>query len=373
MLRRILFWCHLIAGVSAGAVVLVMSVTGVALTYQKQVTEWADSAYWPAAEAGVETPRLPISDLVARASERFPGEAPVSIRFYSDPEAPALVSIGGESVYVHPSTGEATTGNSVAVRSFFRVMTDWHRWLADETRSWGRAITGASNLVFLVIVLSGACLWLPRNWSRASLRSVIWFRRGLAPKARDFNWHNVFGFWMAIPLILIVASGAVISYPWATNLVYTLTGTEAPLRGGGGAPGGSGPDPGLATDGLDGFVDVATDRVPSWRTITLTLPRNGSPEVSLAIDESFGGQPQSRSTIVIDRTTGRTLRHDTFQDQNLGQRTRSWLRFVHTGEYYGVVGQTLAGLASLAVVFLVCTGGALSLKRFLAWRRRSAA
>jgi hypothetical protein len=39
------------------------------------------------------------------------------------------------------------------------------------------------------------------------------------------------------------------------------------------------------------------------------------------------------------------------------------MRFAHTGEQYGVVGQTVAGLASLAACFLVYTGIA------LAWRR----
>ena len=41
--RKVLFWCHLAAGLTAGAIVLVMSVTGVLLTYEKQFTLWADT------------------------------------------------------------------------------------------------------------------------------------------------------------------------------------------------------------------------------------------------------------------------------------------------------------------------------------------
>ena len=59
--RTVLFWLHLAAGVLAGAVVLIMSVTGVALTYEKQVIEWADGRAsfrvvpdFVAAEWGVE-------------------------------------------------------------------------------------------------------------------------------------------------------------------------------------------------------------------------------------------------------------------------------------------------------------------------------
>ena len=41
-LRKIIFWLHLVAGIIAGAVVLVMSVTGVLLAFERQMVEWAD-------------------------------------------------------------------------------------------------------------------------------------------------------------------------------------------------------------------------------------------------------------------------------------------------------------------------------------------
>ena len=48
-----------------------------------------------------------------------------------------------------------------------------------------------------------------------------------------------------------------------------------------------------------------------------------------------------------------------------GRRLRSILRFAHTGEVLGIVGQTIAGIVSLGAVLLVYTGLALSLRRFL--------
>jgi len=49
---------------------------------------------------------------------------------------------------------------------------------------------------------------------------------------------------------------------------------------------------------------------------------------------------------------------------------RTFLRFAHTGEYFGVIGQTIAGLATGGAVVLAYTGLALALRRFLAWRAR---
>jgi hypothetical protein len=42
-------------------------------------------------------------------------------------------------------------------------------------------------------------------------------------------------------------------------------------------------------------------------------------------------------------------------------------RIAHTGEGAGVVGQTVAGLASLGDAFLVWTGISLALRRLRAW------
>ena len=46
VLRRVLFWSHLVCGVVAGIVILIMCVTGVALTYQKEMQWWADTRHY---------------------------------------------------------------------------------------------------------------------------------------------------------------------------------------------------------------------------------------------------------------------------------------------------------------------------------------
>ena len=67
------------------------------------------------------------------------------------------------------------------------------------------------------------------------------------------------------------------------------------------------------------------------------------------------------------------VRWEPYSNNSLGRRMRSWLRFAHTGEVYGLVGQTVAALASAGGALLVYTGLALALRRLLAWlsRRRA--
>src|SRR5688572_21550599 len=213
-LRKIIFWCHLPVGVVAGLVILNMCVTGVLLTYEKQIISWADTRNYRSAPPTAETRHLPVESLIAKAAEAR-GANPTAVTLKADPEAPAEIGFGRDaaSLFVNPYSGQVLGEGSQKVRSFFRGVTEWHRWLGakGDNRNVARAITGACNLGFLFLVMSGFYLWWPRNWSLKSLRSVTWFRRGLPARARDFNWHNVIGFWSAVPLFIVVLSAVVIS------------------------------------------------------------------------------------------------------------------------------------------------------------------
>ncbi|MET0626156.1 MAG: PepSY-associated TM helix domain-containing protein [Pyrinomonadaceae bacterium] len=379
LLRQVVFWCHLAAGLVAGIVILIMSVTGVLLAYERQITRWADTRGYEVSRPAAGATRLPVEALIAKARETQTATPPNSIMLYSDPAAPASVAFpGGRTLFLDPYTGAVFGEGSQRTRAFFRAVTDWHRWLGagGESRALGRAFTGAANLIFLFIVASGFYLWWPRKWTRNSVRAVTWFRRGQGGKARDFNWHNVIGFWSAVPLFVVVLSGVVISYTWASNLVFRLAGEQPPAqqqRGGapaGGAAGQQGGATPAPLDGLDALAKRAEQQVEGWRSIQLQVPQKPDAPVAFSIDLGNGGQPQLRSQLALDRKTGEVVRWEPYSNNSAGRRLRSWLRFAHTGEVYGVVGQTIAGLVSLGGAFLVYTGLALAWRRFYAWRGR---
>ena len=372
-LRKALFWCHLVAGVLAGAIILIMSVTGVLLTYEKQMIRQADARLYNVTPPASDATRLSVETLIARAKEAKPDAAPTSVTFRADDNAPVEVNFGREgALFVDPFTGAIFGEGAKTTRAFFHVVTDLHRWLAmsGDARPAGRAITGACNLLFLFIVVSGFYLWFPRRLARNQIKNVLWFRKGLSSKARDFNWHNVIGFWTALPLFIVVLSGVVISYPWASDLVLRVAGEQPPARRnpGGGQPRGDNSQ--IIPGDYDALVARARNQVPGWRSIAMQLPANADAPVSFTIDRGDGGQPQHRAQLQLDRTTGEVKRFEPFAAQTRGRRLRSILRFTHTGEVLGLVGQTIAGLASLGACVLVWTGLALSWRRFRAWRAR---
>jgi uncharacterized iron-regulated membrane protein len=378
-LRKVLFWCHLAAGVTAGLVILLMCVTGVLLAYERQISRWADTRGYAVSRPSPGAARLPAGTLLARVRESQPSAPqPSAVTVYGAEDAPAALSFpGGRTLFVNPYTGEALGEGSARVRAFFRAVTDWHRWLgaSGENRAAGRAVTGASNLIFLFIVGSGFYLWWPRRWTRNSLRAVTWFRRGQKGKVRDFNWHNVIGFWSALPLFVVVLSGVVISYTWASNLVFRVAGEEppaqlqrpAPAGGPGAQQQGVAPAP---LEGLDALWARAERQVEGWRSIQMQVPPKPDAPVTFAIDRGNGGQPHLRAQLTLDRKSGDVVRWEPASNNSPGRRLRSWLRFAHTGEVYGLAGQTIAALVSLGGAFLVFTGLSLAWRRFYSWRGR---
>ena len=369
LFRKALFWVHLTVGIAVGLVVFIMSVTGVALTYQRQTQQWADGFDVRPADATVE--RMPVAELLRQARDEQDAN-PTALLLRNDPAKPARVSFGRQSFEVDPYTGERLGAGAVGVRKAFRALIGWHRWLGQEGegRAVARAITGFCNLAFLFIVISGLYLWWPRSWSWSRLRSIVLFRRGLAPRARDFNWHNVFGFWMAIPLAILVATGAFFSYSWPMGLVYRITGEERPVRGPRPAPPETPEEPSSPDEykGMDTLVAAALRHEPAWQLATLRFGPGPEAPVTVTLDRSrMGTRPDLRTTLVMDRATATVVGEET---PSRARTTLVWIRWLHTGEAFGFIGQTIAGIASLAGCFLVYTGWSLSWRRFLAWRRQ---
>ncbi len=385
-LRSFIFWPHLIAGVSAGLVILLMCVTGVLLTYERQLIAWADGGY-RSERPTVDARPLPIDVVLERFRGSHPDLTPTTVTVRSDEGAAVAVAAGQRTLYVdrYSATvvGEASRGG---VRKFMADIRAWHRWLAVEGdgRPVARAITGWSNFVFLFIVVSGIYLWFPRKWRWAQVRSVVLFNRAATGKARDFNWHNVIGSWCALPLFIVVLSAMPISFGWFNALVYRAVGETPPPPAnaaarpaagstprGGDAPQSARAEVSASTTSLDDLFTRAQSQVAGWRTVSVRVPGPGAPAV-FTIDTGDGGQPHLRSTLTLDSRTGQVTRHETFSDLTLGRRVRNTMRFAHTGEVLGIPGQTVAGIVSAGGAVLVWTGLALAWRRFRSWMGRRA-
>lgn len=371
--RKILFWTHLCLGVVGGIVIFIMCVTGAALSFEKNITEYVerDQRY-----VAVGEKRLPVDAVLQKVIDAKPKAKPSSIATTNDPAAAVTVSLGRDGqVFVDPYTGNITGEGSPAARGFFRFMTDLHRYIAlsGDGRAVGKAITGACNLMFLGLAITGLYIWMPRRLSLKHVRPNLWFRSTKSGKARDFNWHNTIGFWSSLVLVVLTVTAVVISYQWAGNLIYTITGNDPPQQQQAQPQQGQQNDqPFVIPSNINTLWASAETQTQGWKTISLRLPV--TKDATFTIDEGKSLNIFGRSTLTLDATNAAVSKWEPYAEQNSARALRSWFRFTHTGESFGIIGQFIGFVACIGGAVLVYTGLALAIRRlavFIRKRRRS--
>jgi uncharacterized iron-regulated membrane protein len=249
-----------------------------------------------------------------------------------------------------------------------------------DNRDLGKLINGIANLAFLFLCVTGVYMWWPRSWSPMAWRPAVWFVGRLKGRARDFNWHNVFGCWSAIVLIVIVTGGVVISFAWANRLVFKLAGEEPPQQRGPGVAAGpqftiAAPEPGQEKLGRNVVLAQLAKDFPTWESISFDSGQQAKDSsviqpMNVVVLEPALFPTRGRVQLSIDPYRGTVLQKSGFEDRTPAQRARVWLRFLHTGEAFGLPGKVIATIASLGSLFLVYTGFALSYRRFFPAKRK---
>lgn len=212
-LRRALFQVHLWTGVGLGLYILLMSVTGSALVFRRELTR--SLAREPRVAVGPGA-RMSEDELRRAATRAYPGYevTRVSLRRNPDQAAEVWLERGSSKLQrlFDPYTG-ADLGDSVR-RSFRFVL-----WLVDLHDNLlqgktGRALNAAGGMLTLLLVLTGAVIWWP---GIGAWRRSLSFRWKSNPKGFNWTFHSALGFWTLALSLMWAASGVYLSVPGAFN------------------------------------------------------------------------------------------------------------------------------------------------------------
>ncbi|PKG81411.1 PepSY domain-containing protein [Colwellia sp. 75C3] len=375
-IRKTFFWLHLILGCSAAIFIFLMSITGVALTYERQMIKAAERADYPAAPTS-STPILPMSELLIIA-KGYPTKKIAEIVIENQDNAPIIVKDGRKKVaYLNPYTGAELAVPGQNTKTFFSKLRAFHRWLTFDGKfsETGRWVNGIANIIFLVLILSGLYLWLPKRFKSRAFKQRLTLSGNYPNKsARNYQWHNVFGVYMAPVLFVLVVTALFFSFKWPGNTLKNLVSTESLSL-----------EKPVQVSAQQTLLQLPIEQqllrikalYPQWQTIQFSLdnlldsslddlleniPTNNK---VYQVDQGNGGEPQKRLKVLLNKTTGDLVQEQKFEQLSTYSKLRSYIRFLHTGEFFGPFGQTIAGLASLLACLLVYTGAMLSWRR---WR-----
>lgn len=382
-IRKTFFWLHLIIGCSAAIFIFLMSITGVALTYERQMIKAAEQADYPI-PATSSTQVLPLSELLIIA-QGYPTKKTAEIVIENQPNAPIIVKDGRKKIaFLNPYTGAEMAVPGQDTKTFFGKLRAFHRWLTLDGRfsETGRWVNGIANIIFVILILSGLYLWLPKRFnSRALKQRLILSKNYPSKSARNYQWHNVFGVYMAPVLFVLVVTAVFFSFKWPGNTLKNLVSTESVSLA---KPVQVSAQQALLQLPMEQQLLRVKALYPQWQNIQFSLDTSSDSSLDNLLDSSLddllenmptnnkvyqvdqgnGGEPQKRLKVLLNKTTGDLVQEQKFEQLSTYSKLRSYIRFLHTGEFFGLFGQTIAGLASLLACLLVYTGIMLSWRRW---------
>lgn len=236
MWKRIWFYLHWIVGLIAGIVLIVVGITGAALSFDKEITEFINKPSFKVEVSSKE--RLDPEALLEKFKALKPDVQISMLSLSSDPSSSASIVIqdpnavsggGGHgrnmiTYYINPYTGDLLP--EVRGKTFFRVMLDLHRRLM--AGQVGKQIVGASTVALILLSLSGIYLY----WGSIRKNIVSSLKINFKAKGRGFLYklHSALGLWGLIFFLLIALTGLTWSYEWYRASMYALAGVEMPKR-----------------------------------------------------------------------------------------------------------------------------------------------
>jgi uncharacterized iron-regulated membrane protein len=210
---------HLWLGFTSGLLVLFLGITGCILAFEIEIRRLTEPAQFVKTE---NKPFLPPSVLVPAAEKYFDGKKANSIE-YPGKGRSVIVSYYEEENYkivaLNPYTAEVLQAKDMN-HDFFRVviMGHYYLWLPPNI---GQPIVASATLIFLMMMISGIILWWPRNKAARKQRFTI--KWNVRWRRRNYDTHNILGFYMSWIAIFIAITGLVMGFQWFAKSVYWVS------------------------------------------------------------------------------------------------------------------------------------------------------
>ena len=366
-MKKAIVTIHLWLGLSSGLVVCILGITGCIYVFEDELKLffYRDKIYIDVPANGS---KKPLSELRRIAQEAVGKDHPIQQiqipaeenRSYLFRPAlkrnPKVFTYFGEyeyyrMLYINPYTGMVIK-NENAKYEFFNIVLGLHRNLL-LNRNIGHYIVGTSVLLFVILLVTGLVLWWPKNIAAIKQRvSFIW-KKNTKWKRKNYDLHNVLGFYSFFFALIIALTGLTWSFDWFSDSVQWLAN--------GGANKKSKPvfsdttqvsDIVLPIDRL--FYDLAKQN-PDAKLFAINIPTDKKAvlNISVYVNEQLS---YNRKQFQYDQYSGKLLRSTAFEDKNTGEKLKSMNYDIHVGRILSLPGKLLAFFIGLIVASLPITG-----------------
>lgn len=365
---------HLWLGLASGLIVLFMSVTGCIYVFSQEITNALreEAIYVPA----VQEKTIPVSELWKKTQDEIGSQKKISnVSVYNNPEkswvfhcykSSAEKSIWYlnnieyyEAIYVDPYSG-AILGIYNEKTDFFNIIKMLHWSLLLDT-GIGQQIIGWGTFIFVIMLITGLVLWWPKNKAARKQRFSFKWKKDTQWKRKNYDIHNIFGFYIFSIALVIAFTGMVWAFTWFQALVYVAaSGTTTP--------------PDIKQEksivqkdskviAMDKAFEISKAKHKSADAFQLSPATDSTGVISSYIQQNEGTYYVAHN-MQFDQYTGKLLLERNHDEKNFGEKLITANYDIHVGAILGIPGKIIAFIASFVCGMLPVTG-------FLIWYGRN--
>jgi uncharacterized iron-regulated membrane protein len=264
-------------------------------------------------------------------------------------------------VYVNQYSGEILAVYDEKY-DLFPILKAIH-WSLLLNSDWGKYVIGIPVVLFIIMLITGIILWWPKNKKMRKGRLSFDWKNVKNWKRKNYDLHNILGFYASFIALLLSTSGIYFAFPWVKNVFnFTLSGSidlpkEKEIKS---------PDSLSVKNNSVFDLTVQETRKLYSSSSSFRIPLNGKNKKGKELKNipvsvySKDGRFAIRNQVVFDKYSGRLLANKPHQDLNNAEKYANANYDIHTGSYFGLFGKMIWFITGLICASLPITG-------FLVW------
>ncbi len=363
---------HLWLSVPFGLIITLICFSGAALVFEKEVMELFCRDLYYVDKVGAEP--LPVDQLAVKVSESLPDSVSVTgISIFSDPEQAYQVNLSKPrraSVFVDQYTGEIKGRYERA--PFFTFMFRMHRWLLDSMNPdggvfVGKLVVGISTLMFVLVLISGIFIWIPRT--KKALKNSLKIRAGKGWRRFWYDLHVAGGMYAVVFLLAMALTGLTWSFQWYRVGFYKVFGVEVQSNNAHGQSSANAAskerteNKGERTGGRGDMEKQKYAQFAKWDQVYKQLATDNPNYKQISVSAGSAsvafrhlGNQRASDRYSFNPRTGEITDVVLYKDADRSGKIRGWIYSVHVGSWGGMLTRILSFVAALLGASLPVTG-----------------
>ncbi len=356
--KKFIFQLHKYLGLATGLVVFIVAITGCCWAFKDEIESLYDDYKKVTPQ---NEPILTPSKAKKFAKEIFANNTVHGTLFKKEDDAIEVIFYDAEpefyqSVFLNPYSGEVIQVDN-HLSGFFAFILKGHMrlWLP---KTIGEQVVGVSILIFILIIISGFIIWLPKKRKNLKQRLKFDWKKTTRWKRKNFDLHTVVGFYICSLALILAFTGSMMSYNWLKYVVYKSTGGEK-------APAFVIPENKSKIEErdseipMDYLITKLSKENPNAESFELHYPETADESIYVEVSNNKGLYYDSDFRF-FDQNTLEEIEtpsiYGKYKNAKVADKIQRMNYDIHIGAIGGIAGKIIAFLVSLLTASLPVTG-----------------